>query len=513
MVWDLSTIEGGEGVLKMDQYEMIRTGCRVYGENISEMSRITGHSRNTIKKAIRGEPWGYKERAHQPFPALEKYLKIIDGWLTDDKDSPKKQRHTARRVYNRLVEEHGYKGSEPSVRRYVRFAKLALGLATPFAFIPCDPEAGYEAEVDWGGAIAILDGEETPLKFFCMRSKYSGKHFVRFYSCERQQAFFDGHIRSFAFFGGVFPVLIYDNLTAAIQKILRGKDRIEQESFGKFKAYYTFDARFCNLDSGHEKGGVEGIVGFARRNYMVPIPEAANLEELNEKILRQCMTYGSHKIAGRDRTVNELYEEEKAHLFDLPEFAFSNVQIAAGGRVDKYATVIVDKNRYSVPSRYAGFKAKVLLYVDRVEIFIGTKKLAVHERVFGNNKWILNPDHYLELIQQRPMAFNSARPIRQWRKSWPQSLNTLLEKFCNSQGETKGIKDFIAVLMFYRDHAADEIEAAVELAIENNISASEGVRHILVYTKDVAATIPPLGAWQSLPAQNIAVYGQLGGVQ
>jgi len=308
------------------------------------MSRVTGHSRNTIKKAIRGEPWGYKERAHQPFPVLDKYLTVIDAWLTGDKCSPKKQRHTARRVYNRLVEEHGYKGSESTVRRYVRFVKMALGIDMPCAFIPCDPEAGHEGEADWGTATAILAGEDIRLKFFCMRSKYSGKHFVRFYFCERQQAFFDAHIHAFSFFGGIFPVLIYDNLSTAVEKVLHGRDRIEQEGFGKFKAYYSFDARFCNPDSGHEKGGVEGLVGFARRNYMVPVPEAANLEELNEKVLRQCISYGTHKMAGRDRTVNELYEQEKGHLLSLPEAVFSNVKTSAG-RADKYATVIVDKNR------------------------------------------------------------------------------------------------------------------------------------------------------------------------
>jgi len=496
----------------MDQYEMIRTGCRVYGQNISEMARMTGHSRNTIKKAIRGEPWGYKERAHQPFPVLDKYLAVIDGWLTGDKDKPKKQSHTARRVYNRLVEEHGYKGSEPTVRRYVRFAKMALGIDTPYAFIPCDPEAGHEGEADWGTAMAILAGEEIRVKFFCMWSKYSGKPFVRFYYCERQQAFFDAHIHAFSFFGGIFPVLIYDNLKTAVHTVLRGRDRGEQEGFAKFRAYYSFEARFCNPDSGHEKGGVEGLVGFARRNYMVPVPEAASLEELNEKVLRQCVSYGNHKMVGRDRTVNEFYEEEKRHLLSLPEVAFSNVR-TSGGRADKYATVIVDKNRYSVPSRYAGFRVKALHYADRLEIFIGAKRVATHERSYGNNKWILDPDHYLELIKQRPMAFNSARPIRQWRKSWPHALNMLLERFCRAQGETKGIKDFIGVLMFYRDYAAGEIEAAVLLAIENNISASDGVRHLLAYASDTDATIAPLASWPSLPPPDLAVYGQLGGVQ
>ena len=212
----------------MDQYELVRTAHRVYGQSISELSRMTGHSRNTIKKAIRGEPWGYKEREHQPFPVLEPYLEAIDTWIEGDKDQPKKQRHTARRVYHRLIEEHDYLGCESTVRRYVRLAKVKFGIGTSKAFIPCDPEAGYEAEVDWGTAKAIIGGKEARLKFFCMRSKYSGKHFIRCYPCERQQAFFDAHIQGFEFFGGVFPVLIYDNLKTAVLKVLKGSYRLKQ---------------------------------------------------------------------------------------------------------------------------------------------------------------------------------------------------------------------------------------------------------------------------------------------
>jgi transposase len=499
-------------VLKVDQYELIRTGCRVYGKSISEMARMTGHSRNTIKKAIRGEPWGYKERDHQPFPALGEFIPVIEGWLKADKEKPAKQRHTARRVYNRLVEEHGYHGGESTVRRYVCMARITLGIDTPRAFIPCDPESGCEAEVDWGTAVTILAGEEVRLKFFCMRSKYSGKHFVRFYPCERQQVFFDAHMWAFAFFGGVFPVIIYDNLTTAVQKVLRGRDRTEQEAFIRFKAYHTFEARFCNPGSGHEKGGVEGLVGFARRNYMVPLPEAENLVELNEKVLRQCVSYGAHRIAGRDRSVQALYEEEQRHLLSLPAAPFSNVE-ASSGRADKYATVMVDKNRYSVPSGYAGFRVKVLLHAERVEIFVGTKRLASHARLYGNNKWILDPDHYLDLIKQRPLAFQSARPIRQWKESWAPSLHALLKRFCAAQGETKGIKDFIAVLMFYREYKAADIEAAVALAVEHTVSSSDGVRHILTYTERTDIKAAPLPTWTRLPEPDISVYGQLGGVR
>ena len=498
-------------MLKVDQYDYIRTAHRVYGKKIKQIARETGHSRNTIKRVLRGEYSGYKPRAMQPYPILGPYLKIIDKWLEDDKQRPKKQRHTAVRVYNRLKQEHDFQGAETTVRRYVREAKLRLGVGSPQVFIPSDPQIGVEAEVDWGRCMAILGGVKTQLKFFCIRSKYSGKHFVRCYPCERQQALFDGHIQAFAFFGGVFPVLIYDNLTTAVQKVFRGKKRTLQESYDKFRAFYNFTPRFCNPGQGHEKGGVEGLVGYARRNYMVPVPEADSLEELNKKLLQDCLSYGDHRIAGRERTVNELYEAEKKHLIILPDIPFSNLETSCG-KVDKYSTVVVDKNRYSVPTSYAYFKANVVLYIDRVEIFYGSKKIAYHQRLYNNNKWSLLPEHYLELIQQRPQAFESARPIRQWRERWPFCLERLLERFCQKQGDTKGIKDFISVLMLYKDHDAQDIEAAVEQALSAHVSSSQAVEHILKSSPDHNdPSFAPLTNWQTLPPPDVTIYEQIGG--
>ncbi len=500
-------------MLEMDQYEFMRIAHRVYGKSIGELIQATGHSRNTVRKALRGEPWGYKERQHQPFPILGQYLEHIDSWLEQDKGQPKKQRHTSRRVYNRLRSEHGYRGSESTVRRYVRFARIKLGLdPSNKVYIPCDPEVGREAEVDWGTAIAILSGESVRLKYFCMRSKYSGKHFVRFYPCERQQAFFDGHIQAFLFFGGVFPILIYDNLTAAVRKVFQGKKRQEQESFVKFRSYHNFKAVFCNRNSGHEKGGVEGLVGFARRNYMVPVPEASDIESLNKKILDQCLSYGSHTMQGRLDSVDTLFEQEKGYLLALPGHVFSNYQTIKSS-VDKYSTVIVDKNRYSAPWRYAGFDVDILLYVDKVEIYWKGKQLSIHERMFNNNQWSLKPEHYLELIQQRPQSFNSARPIRQWREQWPESLHLLFSVFCQSQGENKGIKDFISVLMLYQEHGSALVDAAVESALLSGIKNSEGVRHIVTFTISSAHTVSPLPNWESLAPADIRQYGALGGVQ
>ena len=497
-------------MLKVDQYEFIRTGHRVYGKKIKEIARETGHSKNTIKKVLRGQFEGYKERDKQPFPVLGPYLEIIDGWLRSDKENPKKQRHTAVRVYNRLKLEHGYTGAETTVRRYVRQAKLRFGLNGQTAFIPCDPEAGIEAEVDWGRCRAIIGGQPTELKFFCIRSKYSGKHFVRCYPCERQQALFDGHIRAFSFFGGVFPILIYDNLTTAVQRIFSGKKRDLQESYDKFRAYYNFTPVFCNPGQGHEKGGVEGLVGYARRNYMVPIPKADTLDQLNERLLEACVGYGDHRIAGRQHTVNELYEQEKGHLVVLPDPPFSNLQTLSG-KVNKYATIVIDKNRYSVPTRYVYCKVDAVLHVDRVEIFYTNKKIASHARLFSNNQWSLDPDHYLELIRQRPQSFYSARTIRQWRGSWPDCLERLLALFVKKQGETKGVKDFISVLLLYRERESQAIETAIEKALEANAGSSEAVKHMMVNSDGQATGFGSLKNWQTLPPADVSIYHQIGG--
>jgi len=488
-------------MLRVSQYEYIRTAHRVYE---------TGHSRNTVKKALREEYRKYRERKHRNYPVPGDHLSAIDEWIRSDRDVPKKQRHTARRVYNRLKNEQGYRGSESTVRRYVREARVREGLGKQEVFIPLNPEAGRECEIDRGSARAVVGGQKMTIRFFCMRSGYSGRHFVRCYPCERQEMFFDGHIRGFEFFGGVFPVLIYDNLTTAVRKVLQGHKRVLQESYSKFQAYYNFTPRFCNAGQGHEKGGVEGLVGFARRNYMVPIPHAESFGALNEKILCECFNYGDHRISGKDRSVNENFEEEKTRLIALPGQPYSNILISEG-KVDKYSTVTVDRNRYSVPTKYAGTRVKVLLGADRVEVFHSGRRIGFHARIYERRQWSLHPDHYLELIRKRPQAFESARPIQQWRRTWPGSPESLLENFCQKQGYSRGVKDFISVLMFYREHPPRDVHAAVESALKIRGCSSSDVKHFLLQTKETDSQ-PPLQDWPSLPGPDLSVYDRIGGV-
>ena len=495
----------------LEQYDYIRTACRVYGKSIWEIHRETGHDRKTIRKALSQEPFVYGPRTVQYFPVLGPYLAIIDQWLEEDKLRQKKQRHTARRIYTRLRQEHGFTGSESTVRHYVREAKIRLGVEDGGGLYSFGPRGGPGS----GSGLGDCPGHSLtvtwkPSSFSVCAPSIPANTLSAVMLGERQQAFFDGHIQAFRFFGGVFPTIIYDNLTTAVHKVLRGKDRREQEAFTRFHAYYNFQSRFCNPAQAHEKGGVEGLIGFVRRNYLVPLPEAASLEELNQQLLSQCLAYGQHRIQGREGTVQEFFAAETAHLLPLPDVPFSNLQITTG-KVDAYATVRIENNRYSVPPLYVGRKVTVQLQVDRIEIFHDGKRLATHARLFGKNKWQLEPDHYLELLQQRPEAFRSARPIRQWRLSWPPVLEKLLATFQASQGQTAGIKDFVSVLMLYRDYSPDEIQQAVAMALERHLKSSAGIKHLLNHSQPTSE-FPPLANWPATEVADISRYGLLGGV-
>jgi hypothetical protein len=244
---------------------------------------------------------------------------------------------------------------------------------------------------------------------------------------------------------------------------------------------------------------------------MVPVPEAENLESLNEKLLHECLAYGDHTISGRHGPVKDLFEAEKSHLISLPEMPFSNIDSVCA-KVDKFATVLIDKNRYSVPTAYAHFKVTAVMYIDRVEIFYRNKRIACHHRQYGNNKWCLLPEHYLELIARRPQAFDTARPIRQWRSSWPDCLEALLKRFCSKQGRTKGIKDFISVLMLYQSHSAEDIELAVSGALTAGVSNSEAVAHILLRSCTVSERcFAALDHWQVFDPADVSIYERIGG--
>jgi transposase len=499
-------------MLTLDQYEHIRIAHRVYGEGIRSIARRTGHSRITIRNILRGTYHGYPAREQQPYPVLGPYLPIIDGWLEHDKSQPRKQRHTAERVFQRLVREHDFPGSVSNVRKYVREAKLRLGLTHVAVFLPLEPDPGLEAEVDWGQAWAEIDGVMERLHYLCVRSKGSGKAFVRLYRCERQQALFDALMHAFLFFGGVFRILVFDNLTTVVRRILQGKNREEQETFTHFRSYHNFEARYCNPASGNEKGGVEGLVGFARRTFLTPVPKAVSLEELNGHVLAECIAYGQRTISGREKSVHVLFEEEKTALLPLPTAPYENIPPPLTRYPDKYSTIIVEKNRYSVPTHLAGFPFRIICRIDELEFFANGKRVAVHPRLYGSGKWQLDPDHYLELLRQRPLAFDSARAIKQWRVHWPKEMELLLAHFRHVHQVNRGTKEFIDVLLLYRDHPAETMEAVVREGLAAGVRDCDGIRQLLHHRTPIIS-MAPLHQYPRLPEADVSVYAALGGVR
>jgi hypothetical protein len=251
---------------------------------------------------------------------------------------------------------------------------------------------------------------------------------------------------------------------------------------------------------------------------MVPVPQTKSLDDLNMMLLQECLGYGDHRINGKENTVNEMYEQEKKHLLNIPDIEFSNIQ-TTNGKANKYSTVIIDKNRYSVPTEYAYIKLRAVLKVDSIDLYYGNKKIAMHKRLYNVNQWSLDPLHYLKLIGQRPQAFSSARPINQWRTTWPDSYEQLLARFCKSKGEickskgeTKGIKDFINVLLLHKEYNDQDIHNAVKKAIEVNVSDSDAVFQILTNSLDKSTkAFSPLTNWETFPTPDISVYNEIGG--
>ncbi len=381
------------------------------------------------------------------------------------------------------------------MRGWVRERKGRLGWPKVTAVIPLDPEVAQEGEVDWGGAWVRMGGADRAVKLFCMRWRYSGLAYVRAYPWERQEMFLEGHMRAFTFYGGVFPVLVYDNLTAAVRQILRGKARVEQQRFVAFRSYYTFQARYCNPARGREKGGVEGLVGYARRNFLVPIPEVDDFQQLNQLLEQRCWQDGQRRIQGRQEslTIEQRHQQEGPRLLPLPERPFENTRMMAV-RISPYQTAQVDRNRYSVPTAYVGRWLWAHLGCERVSFYADRRQVAEHPRIFSNSQWQINPLHYLDLLYQRVGAFESARPIRQWRPNWPGHYETMLERLRHRYGDNGGTREFVGLLQLHQSYPAQQVEEAVAQALGCGTSSVESVRHLLRAQQCRTAEPAPLQA-------------------
>jgi len=376
----------------VDQREQIRRGYFIEGRSIRQIAHERHHDRRTVRKALHDAgPPRYTLREPHPRPILGPFLGVIDHWLEEDQQRPPKQRHTARRIYHRLVAEYGFRGGESTVRQYVRERRPNR----PEVFIPLEHDPS-EAQVDWGVAQVIMAGRQTSVRLFCFRLCYSQKSFVMAFPTERREAFFAGHLAAFSFIGGVPRRITYDNLATAVQRVLKGGRREEQREFIAFRSHYLFESNFCRpgKEGAHEKGLVENLVGYARRNFLVPLPEVASFEELNALLLARCQTSDGRLLPGQGRTVGEAWEAERPHLLPLPRFPWSCCTVHAL-KASHSSVVRFEGNRYSVPAGYAGRNVLLRAYVDRVDIAHGERIIASHPRSYGRGQDILDPYHYV----------------------------------------------------------------------------------------------------------------------
>jgi len=468
--------------------ERIRRAYFVENKSIRAIAREFGHSRDTVRLALESaEAPTYT--LHQPRPAsvLGEHKELLDQLLTENESLPRKQRYTTHKIFL-AAQAAGYAGCESGVRGYL--AQRRREQKRPQVFLPLEFDPGQDAQVDWGEAVAAIAGQRVTVQMFVMRLNYSRRVLVRAYPTQNQVAFFDGHVQAFGHFQGVPQHIAYDNLKVAVQQILTGHTRQEQERFVVFRSHYLFESRFCTPGQGHEKGGVESAVGFARRNFLVPIPEVASFEALNAYLLAACRADDQRRVAGQALPIGQAWELERPKLRPLPARAF-DCCLSKPVSLTPYSQVEFETNRYSVPADQVYAHLVLKAYPFRVQILHGDTTLAEHPRCYGQHQDIFDPLHYLPLVEQRPGAFEHAKPIRQWRQHWPPVYEQLLARLKAEAADRQGIREFVQILKLHRDHPAALIEQAIAQALQFGCVHADGVQlclHQLLHP----AEAPPL---------------------
>lgn len=458
----------------VEHYELIRRKHFVDGMSGRAIAEELGHSRKFVSKALRHPiPPGYRLAKTRPRPTLDPVRPLIDAWLEEDLARPRKQRHTARRIYERLVDEHGFRGNPSTIRRYVAEWKQARHAAGKEVFAPLEFRPGEEAQVDWGEAWIIQNGRCRKVQLFCMKCCFSKRSFVRAYDRANLESFLDGHVRAFAYLGGVPKRLAYDNLKSAVIQVGKGRRRRLNRKFVELKSWYLFDSRFCNVAKGNEKGDVENLVKRAQRTFLTPLPEVADLAALNRKLESD----GDGELERTDRegkSYRELWQEERRHLLPLPADRFPACR-ESNTRVDKQSLVHFDGRMYSAPVQWAHRPCLARGFVDRVEIHVEGECVAVHPRN-RQQRYELDPKHYLRLLERKPGLLDQARPFRD-APFGPEFA--LFRRELEYRYEEDGTRQYIDVLLLLTEHPEENVVEAVRRCVERRVFSRDAVLHEL----------------------------------
>lgn len=483
---------------RVELFEKIRRDHRLGEVSIRELADRHKTHRRTVRQALEAAvPPPRQSYSVRPKPAIDPWVEVIDAWLIADKDAPSKQRHTARRVWQRLVAEHHATCSEVTVSRYVARRRIELGLATREVSISQEHLAGAEAEVDFGEFYSMIAGVMVKCWMFVMRLSHSGKAFHVAFATQAQEAFLEGHVLAFTYFGGVPGRIRYDNLKPAVIRVLKGRDRTESERFTALRSHFGFDSFFCRpgLEGAHEKGGVEGEIGRFRRRHLVPVPTVASLAELNELIAIADRLDDDRVITGRPVTIGAAFALEVTQLMALPAESFDCARLL-NARVDNRARVSVRQCFYSVPARYAGRRLPVRLSARTVEIHDGPTLLARHERAVGRHAEVLVLDHYLEVLKTKPGALPGATALAQAKASggFTASHQSYWDAARRARGDGAGTRALITILLAHRSMPAAPLRTAMDRAVASGCLDPESV--LIDARRDTSplAAVVPIGA-------------------
>jgi len=473
-------------VIEVVDKDIIRRLHLVQGWSERRIARELGFARETVRKYLREERDTvprYRLRKPRAKPVIDAVLPLIRQWLADDAQQPRKQRRTAHQIWRQLRDEHGFIGAESTVRHVVRELK---GEQRP-VFVPLAFDPGEQAEVDWGTAQVILDGVVTTAHLFCARLRYSGMPFVMAFPHEQQEAFFEGHRQAFEHWGGVPKRVVYDNLTTAVQQVLAGHGRIEQEAFVCLRMHYLYEAVFCNVASGHEKGSVESLVGTIRRRYLSPMPAVGSWAELNTYLWACCQREAQETRPGQGVTVGERWVEERAQLLPLPARPFETARRVVV-TASKMAEVRFATNRYSVPVAYAYQPLILKAEVHTVRIFHQTTLIAEHARSYGRHQTISDWRHYLPLLERKPGAVPFAAALRNGELA--PVFETFRQGLCARQPD--GNRAFVAVLALCVQHPVALVTRAVTEAVARGAYQVAAVEQLLASWLTPAPPVAPL---------------------
>ncbi len=475
----------------VESYAAVRRFVFVEGHSRREAARVFGLNRETVAKMCRFSlPPGYTRKEPAAKPKLGPLLPVIDAILEADRTAPVKQRHTAKRIFERLRDEHGFAGGYTVVKDHVRLCR-ARGRET---FVPLSHPPGH-AQVDFGEAVGVIGGVRQKIHFMCMDLPQSDACFVKAYPRETTEAFLDGHVSAFAFFGGVPLSILYDNTTIAVAKILGDGKRERTRAFTELCSHYLFRDRFARPAKGNDKGKVEGLVKFSRANFMVPVPHAASFDDLNAMLEERCRARQRDRAGRHAETISERLVADRTALRALPAVPLEPCE-KRSGRVSSMALVRYRTNDYSVPTAYGFQDVVVKGFVAEVVILCGGKEIARHQRCYGEGVFVADPLHYLALIETKPGALDQAAALQGW--ALPdvfQHLRHLLEARMGNRGK----REFIQVLRLLEALPLDIVTGAVTHAIQIGAVGFDAIKLIALARIEQRPARLDLAAYPHLP--------------